>query len=287
MKLGIAYPQTELGGSPEAARQVITATEEMGFDHIVIYDHPVGAEHSDRDPPLTGPYTEKHPFHDPFTFLAYAAALTSRVELMTSVLILPERQTVLVAKQATDVSLFSGDRLILAVGTGWNWVEYEALGRDFASRGKMLDEQVPLLRRLWSEDVLSHEGSVERFERAGLVVRPRKMIPIWFGGMKEPAFRRAGRIGDGFAFAGGMYGNPHASWERVKHHLVENGRAVEDFQRNLIVGDGPESAQAIADELRSWRDAGHQYGTIQSCWRGLKTAQEHLAFFQDVAEKFR
>ncbi len=287
MKLGIAYPQTELGGSPEAARQIITTIEEMGFNHMVTYDHPVGADHEDREPRLLGPYTLEHPFHDPFTFLSYAAALTSRLELMTSVLILPERQTVLVAKQATDVALFSGDRFIMAVGTGWNWVEYEALGRKYAMRGKLLDEQVPLLRRLWSEEKFSHEGLVERFERAGLVPRPRKMIPIWFGGMSEPAFRRAGRLGDGFAFAGGKYGDPHNSWERVRHHLLENGRPEEDFSRNLILGDGPESAQDIADDLKRWRDAGHQYGTIQSCWRGLKTADEHLEFFQEVAEKYR
>lgn len=287
MKLGIAYPQTELGGSPDAARQIISATEEMGFDHLVAYDHPIAADHANRKPRLLGPYTLEHPFHDPFTFLTYAAALTSRLELMTSVLILPERQTVVVAKQATDLSLFSGDRLILGVGTGWNWVEYQALGRDFAVRGKLLDEQVPLLRRLWTEEVFSHEGMVESFERAGMVVRPRKMIPILFGGMKEPAFRRAGRLGDGFIFAGGQYGNPYDSWERVKYHLIENGRSEKDFCRNLIVGDGPEDAQTIADELKRWRDAGHQYGTIQSTWRGLKTAEEHLEFFQEVAEKIR
>ena len=287
MKLGIAYPQTELGGSPQAARQIITATEEMGFDHLVTYDHPVGADHADRKPRLLGPYTLEHAFHDPFTFLTYAAALTSKVELLTSVLILPERQTVLVAKQATDVALFSDDRLILGVGTGWNWVEYQALGRDYAMRGKLLDEQIPLLRRLWSEEVISHEGLLESFERAGLVVRPRKLIPIWFGGMREPAFRRAGRIGDGFIFAGGQYGNPHESWERVKHHLLENDRSVDDFNRNLILGEGSDDAQSIADNLKRWRDAGHQYGTIQSTWRGFKTAEEHLDFFQEVANKVR
>ena len=287
MKLGIANPQTELGGSPEAARKIILGAEAMGFDHFVTYDHPVGADHADRKPRLLGPYTLEHAFHDPFTFLTYAAALTSRIELMTSVLLLPQRQTVLVAKQATDVALFSDDRFIMAVGTGWNWVEYNALGRDYAMRGKLLDEQVPLLRRLWSEEVISHEGLLERFERAGLVVRPRKMIPIWFGGMKDPAFRRAARLGDGFVFAGGKYGDPHNSWERVKHFLAENGRSDANFYRNIIVGDGPEDAQTIADELKRWRDAGHQYGTIQSTWRGLKTAEEHLEFFQDVADKFR
>lgn len=287
MKLGIVYPQTELDGSPEAARKIILAAEQMGFDHFVTYDHPIAADHADRKPRLLGPYTLEHPFHDPFTLLTYAAALTSRLELMTSVLILPERQTVLVAKQATDLSLFSGDRLILGVGTGWNWVEYQALGRDYALRGKLLNEQVPLLRRLWSEEVFSHEGLLESFERAGMVVRPRKMIPIWFGGMRDPAFRRAGRIGDGFIFAGGQYGDPHASWERVQHFLAENGRPEADFNRNLIAGDGPEDAQSIADELKRWRDAGHQYGTIQSTWRGLKTAEDHLEFFQEVANKFR
>lgn len=286
MKLGIVYPQTELHGSPEAARQIFSLVEEMGFDHIVAYDHPIGADHADRKPRLLGPYTMEHAFHDPFTLLTYAATLTRRAELFIAVLILPERQTVIVAKQATDIALFSGDRFRLGVGTGWNWVEYDAMGRDFSKRGAYLDEQIPLLRRLWTEECFSHQGTLERFERAGLVVRPRKPIPIWIGGFAEPAFRRAGRLGDGFHFAGGIRWDSN-QWPRVQHHLRENGRSESDFGRNLISGEGQPDPQDAADELRRWRDAGHSHGTIQSTWFGFTSVDQHLDYFAAVAEKVR
>lgn len=286
MKLGLVYPQTELKGSPEAARQMFTWVEQEGFDHIVTYDHPMGAMPEDRDPPLTGGYNMNHPFHDPFTLLTFAAGLTTRAELMTGVLILPERQTVIVAKQATDLALFSGDRFRLGIGTGWNWVEYTALGREFATRGRYMDEQIGLLRRLWTEHCFSYQGSLESFERAGIVIRPRQLIPIWMGGFSEPAFRRAGRVGDGFHFAGGGRFDP-SHWPRVQHHLRENDRSELAFARNLIVGAGPAGPREVAEELLRWRDAGHTHGTVDSSWRGFTSVEQHLDYYAAVAAVVR
>ena len=193
MHIGAVYPQIELRGDPAAVRAIGTGVEELGYDHLVVYDHVLGATH-DHEPKLWGPYTKKDPFHDPFVMLGYLAAVTSRIGLMTGVLILPQRQTVLVARQAADLDLLSGERLRLGVGTGWNYVEYDALGQDFSTRGKRIDEQIPYLRRLWSEPLVSFEGQFDRVDRGHVHPQPTRQIPIWVGGFSEPAFRRrAGR----------------------------------------------------------------------------------------------
>src|ERR1700724_1739113 len=168
MHIEVVYPQTELRGDPTAVRRIGRAVEDQGFDHLLAYDHVLGAVHADRTPKLTGPYTEKDPFHDPFVMFAYLAGITQRIEFVTGILILPQRQTVLVARQAADLDLLSHERLRLGVGIGWNYVEYDSLGQDFRSRGKRVSEQINLLRRLWSEPLVNFEGAFDRIDRAAL-----------------------------------------------------------------------------------------------------------------------
>jgi probable F420-dependent oxidoreductase len=150
MQIGVVYPQNELRGDPTAVRRIGRAVEDLGFDHLLAYDHVLGAVHADRTPQLTGPYTEHDPFHDPFVMFAYLAGVTERIRFGTGILVLPQRQTALVARQAADVDLLSGGRLRLGVGVGWNYVEYEALGQDFRTRGARQEEQIELLRRLFT-----------------------------------------------------------------------------------------------------------------------------------------
>ena len=138
-----------------------------------------------------GPYDENDPFHDPFVMFAYLAAITDRIELATGVLILPQRQTVLVAKQAADLDLLSGGRLRLGVGVGWNYVEYDALGEDFSTRGRRADEQIGYLRELWRGDVVSFDGEFDSVDRGVVIPGPRRQIPIWVGGFSRRAFERA------------------------------------------------------------------------------------------------
>src|SRR6201996_2884514 len=157
VKIGVIYPQTDLRGDPVAVRRIGLSTERLGFDHLLGYDHVLGASH-DREPKLSGPYTEKDPFHDPFVMFGYLAGITQRIELVTGILILPQRQTALVARQAADLDLLSGERFRLGVGIGWNYVEYDALGQNFGTRGKRIEEQVDLLRRLWSEPLVDFKG---------------------------------------------------------------------------------------------------------------------------------
>src|SRR6202023_2433494 len=182
MKIGVAYPQNELPGDPSAVREFGRAVEDLGFDHILAYDHVLGAVHAGRTPPLVGPYDETDPFHDPFVIFAYLAAITERISFATGILVLPQRQTALVARQATDVDLLSGGRLRFGVGVGWNYVEYEALGQDFRTRGARQEEQIELLRRLFTEAVVDFSGRFDRVDRAALVPKPSRSIPIWLGG---------------------------------------------------------------------------------------------------------
>jgi probable F420-dependent oxidoreductase len=208
MQIGAVYPQTELGGDPTAVGQIGRAVEELGFAHLLAYDHVLGAVHADRAPRLTGPYTEQHPFHDPFVMFAYLAGITERIQFATGVLILPQRQTALVARQAADVDLLSRGRLRLGVGVGWSHVEYEALGQDFHTRGARQEEQIGLLRRLFTEPVVDFSGRFDRIDRAALVPKPARPIPIWLGGSSEAAFDRAARLADGFIFIGGSIEAP-------------------------------------------------------------------------------
>jgi len=201
MRIAAAMPMTEIGADTAAVREWALGVEQEGYDAIVVYDHVVGAEHRDRTPPITRDYDEGTPFREPLVLLGYLAAATRTIELMTGVLVLPQRQTALVAKQAAEVSLLSGGRLTLGVGIGWNGVEYAALGVDFGSRGRRLDEQVGLLRALWTDELVSLDGHFHRIERVALCPRPEQPIPLVFGGGSGVALRRAVRFGDGFLFA--------------------------------------------------------------------------------------
>ncbi len=267
MKIGASYPVTELAGNPDDVRKFVKAAEELGFSHMMAYDHVVKAPHEGREPKLTGPYTEKDSFHDPFVLFGFAAALCTKLEFVTGVLVLPQRQTALVAQQAADVDLLSRERLRLGVGIGWNYVEYEALGQDFKSRNKRLEEQLGLLRELWTTPIVSFQGRFDRIDRAGINPRPRRRIPLWLGGHSEPAYERGARLGDGFIFAADGAGAVEA-WGRVKHHLAALGRDESAFGRELltIFARGPQEA---TDAIKTFRDAGGTHGTVQSMNQGL------------------
>jgi len=270
MQLGAILPTTEIGNDPAAIRDWAQAAESLGYSDIVVYDHVLGATHEGRKPPLMGPYTEDDAFHEPFVLLAYLAAATTRIRLSTGVLILPQRQTALVAKQAAELALLSEGRLRLGVGTGWNFVEYESLGVPFEDRGRRLDEQVDLLRRLWREPLVDFRGDFHRIDRAGLLPRPPGDIPIWFGGFTKVAVRRAARIGDGFLFGTtprrmrGLLADLHGQ-------LDAEGRPRESFGTEAVI-DFSEGPDAWREERQVWREAG---GTRLSL-RAMDTAAEFV-----------
>lgn len=274
MRIGAVYPQNQTRGDPAAVRDIGLAVEELGYDSLLLYDHVVGAEHADREPPLWGPYTEADSFHDPFVVFGYLAAITSRIELATGVLVLPQRQTVLAAQQAADADLLSGGRLRLGVGTGWNWVEYDALGMDFATRGARLDEQIALMRRLWAEPLVTFDGRFHQLERCCINPRPSREIPIWIGGFSDVAFRRGGTVGDGFTFAG----EPEAALAglaRVHEHLAAAGRSREGFGTELILTRARTAAQVVESALR-WREAGGSGVSVLTQKLGLDSTAGHI-----------
>ncbi len=281
MNIGIIYPQTELGGDPEGVRRIGLSVEELGFGHLLAYDHVLGSPH-DREPKPAGPYTDQHPFHDPFVMFAYLAGITARIELVTGVIILPQRQTALVARQAADVDLLSGQRLRLGVGIGWNHVEYEALGMDFTTRGRRVEEQIGLLRAFWAEPLVSFAGRFDQIDRAALNPRPGRAIPIWMGGFADVAMARAARIADGFIFADGA-GDAFEMLPRLRQFIAKAGRDPASFpvQCNMLTA---KSAVAAAERAARWRDQGGSHAAVSTMGRGHVCIEAHLDYIGEVAE---
>jgi probable F420-dependent oxidoreductase len=267
------FPQTQIGTDPIAIRDFAQAAEELGFSHLLAGEHVLGAPHDEREPQLTGANTDQDAWHEPLVLFGYLAGVTSRIELATGVLILPQRQTALVAKQAAEVDILSGGRLRLGIGLGWNHVEYEALNEDFANRGARAEEQIDVLRKLWSEPLLDYHGTWHRIDRASILPRPGRAIPIWFGARTQSAIRRAVRLGDGFIFSGA--GDQAGVLEQlavVRGLLADEGRDPETFGLEVIVGggDGPDAWRA---ELQVYADEGFTHVAVRTTHLGVDPQQ--------------
>jgi probable F420-dependent oxidoreductase len=262
MQLGAVFPTTEIGRDPGAIREFASGVEELGFDHLVAYDHVLGAQRSNRARRLDGPYDDSVEFHEPFVLFGHLAGVTERLGLVIGVLVAPQRQTALVAKQAAEVEMLSRGRLRLALGTGWNWVEYESLGADFERRGSVLDEQVTVLRRLWSEPVVTFDGEFHRIDRAGIRPLPDRSIPLWFGGYADVALRRTAAMGDGHLF-GHLHTEIVGRARRLRELVAEAGRPSTDVGVEAIVdtGDDPEEFIRAATE---WCDVGGTHLSLRT-----------------------
>lgn len=282
MQIGVIYPQNELRGDPQAVRTLALAAEARGYCHFLVYDHVAGATHEGREPPLTGPYTDADPFHDPFVMLAHVAALTQRLELVTGVLILPQRQTLLVARQAADLDLLSGGRFRMGIGTGWNHVEYTALGQDFAVRGKRMTEQVEVLRALWGGPNVTIEGRFDTIDRVTLNPRPARQVPIWMGGFSRVAIGRAARMGDGFIFAQTL-GNPAKLVARMKEALEREGRdpAAFGLQFNVALGTPLEE---LAERAVQWRELGGTHFSVNTMGHAFAETAQHVDYMNAAAD---
>jgi probable F420-dependent oxidoreductase len=286
VRLGVTFPQDELSRDPLALRRFALAAEELGYDHVLLYDHVVGAVRGTRrEPPVPDrSYGERDPFHDPLVAFGYLAAITQRIELITGILILPQRQTVLVARQAADVDLLSGGRLRLGVGIGYNPVEYHALGVSWKTRGRRLEEQIPYLRRLWGGEPVTFEGEFDQIDRAAVCPPPSRPIPIWLGGSSEAAFRRAARLADGFIFGYGLRDEAVRSWQRVRELLNEEGRPVDGFRAvfNLLPDRPGAWLEPTVGALQRLRAAGATDIAVTSGRNGLGTLDEHIRFITEL-----
>jgi probable F420-dependent oxidoreductase len=286
MKIGAIYPQTELQGNPRALDSIGRAVEALGYDYLVMFDHVAGAVRENRNPPLWGPYTEQDPFHDPLVSFGYLAGITQRIELVTGILILPQRQTLLVARQSTDVDLLSGGRLRLGVGVGWNHVEFDALGQSFHTRGQRMDEQIAVLRRLWKESPVSFQGRFDALDRVAINPRPTRQIPLYCGGGSEAAFKRAAATADGFLFSGPMEERVLPGWERLKQLLDEHGRQAGGFGADFLLPHAPSIPVAL-DAVRRWEDAGGTHAAIRTMGLGFSTAQQHIDYLAAVIQRLK
>lgn len=285
LTLGAVFPTTEIGNDPAAIRDWAQTAEALGYRHMITYDHVLGAVHADRDPKLTGPYTENDPFHEPFVLFGYLAGVTRTLGLTTGVVILPQRQTALVAKQAVEIDVLSGGRLRLGVGTGWNWVEYQALGQRFDDRGKRFDEQVELLRRLWREPVVDFDGRHHRIDRAGLLPLPGREIPLWFGALSEVALRRAARVGDGVLY-GTRPSRVKRLHDKLKEHLARAGRGAESVGAEAVLdfADGPEVWHA---EIALWKELGGTHLSIRAMDTGAELIGTRRMGYQGPGDYIR
>lgn len=201
MELGAVIPHHEIGTDPGAICAYAQGAEELGCTHLLVYDHVVGGDRN--QPGFAGPYDSTVAFHEPMVLFGFLAACTNTADLVTSVLVLSQRQTVLVAKQAAELAILTGNRFKLGIGVGGNPVEFDALNEDIATRGRRQEEQVDLMRRLWTSDVFSYDGEYHRFEHASILPRPTKPVPVLFGGSAPALLDRCGRLGDGWIPLGG------------------------------------------------------------------------------------
>ena len=277
MRIGVAFPQTEFGTDPVALRDYAQAVEGLGYAHFLAYDHVLGADTTDR-PGWGGAYTRDHPFHEVFVLLGYVAGVTASIGLVTGVVILPQRQTALVAKQAAAVDVLSGGRLRLGVGVGWNAVEYEALGKDFHNRGARSEEQIALLRALWTAPSVTFAGRWERVVEAGINPLPvRRPIPVWIGGYAEATLRRVGRLGDGWFPWRPPDDAMRGAVGRLRCYATEAGRDPRaiGLEPQLNVGRGdPDGWRAF---VAGWRGLGATHLCLSTMGNGFATPGEHLA----------
>jgi probable F420-dependent oxidoreductase len=283
MRIGVVFPQTEIGADVGAVRAYAEHVEGLGFTHLLAYDHVVGADpnvHAGWD----GPYDLHNTFHEPLVTFGYLAAVTTSLELVTGILILPQRQTVLVAKQAAEVDLLSGGRLRLGVGLGWNAIEYEALGEDFSNRGKRSEEQVDLMRTLWTEQTVTYHGTYHQVTGAGLAPLPiQRPIPVWFGSSSPRACRRAGRLGDGWFPMVGPGPKLEQALQEVAQAATEAGRdPAQIAMEGRVSWNG--NADDLAADLRVWADAGASHVSINTMGAGLASVDDHLRALTGAAE---
>ncbi len=283
MQIGVVYPQTELPPEPQVVRSYVEHVGSLGFAHLLVYDHVLGAD-PEVHAPWEGPYDVDTTFHEPFVFFGFLAAV-SRLELVTGIVILPQRQTALVAKQAAEVDLLSEGRLRLGVGVGWNPVEYEALGQDFTTRGAREEEQVALLRRLWTERSLTHEGRFDRVRGAGLSPLPaQRPIPVWMGGQSSPAYRRIGRVADGWF----PQVAPGPALEEARAVVAES--AEQQGRDPALIGmEGrvvkePGDPARLLEAVEAWRLAGATHLSVNTMGQGYRGLDGHLAALSEAAE---
>ena len=286
MKVGVVFPQAEFPPDPAAVRDYAQAVEGMGFVHMHAYDHILGAN-PDRPGGWSGPYKYTDPFFEPFVLFSYLAGLTKSIEFVTGILILPQRQTALVAKQAATLDVLCGGRLRLGFGIGWNEVEYIALGENFHNRGRRMEEQVKLLRLMWTQPLVNFEGRWHHIPDAGLNPLPvQRPIPIWFGGREDRVLRRMAKLGDGWMPNHRTIEDARQAVEKLNQYLEEAGRDKASFgieprlNMSLVEPDG------WTGFVQAWQGMGATHLMVNTMGIGFRTVTEHIEALRRFADFF-
>ena len=285
MKYGVVFPQTEFGNDVQAIKDYAQTAEGLGYDYLLVYDHVLGA-HPNREPKLTGPYTWEHPFHEPMVFFGFLAAITTQLELVTGILILPQRQTALVAKQTAEVDVLSGGRLRLGIGIGWNYVEYDALGEDFKTRGRRAEEQIEVLRKLWTQPLVTHTSATPRHRqcRDQSPARPASHPDLVRRRRRARAEARranrrrldagrptARRSDEGLSRpARGLPGGGGARPQVVRHRPVDQHSGARQGR--------------VAPRVEAWRGLGASHLAVDTMRAGFKSPAEHIAAIRAFRE---
>ena len=286
MKIGVVFPQTEIGRDPAVIRDYAQAVESMGYTHILAFDSVVGAN-PDRPGGWDSQFTYRHAFHEPLVLFGFCAAVTRRIELVTGIVILPQRQTALVAKQAAEVDVLSGGRLRLGIGVGSNTVEFEALGESFGNRGQRVEEQLEVLRLLWTRELVTYAGRWHRIPDAGLNPLPvQRPIPIWMGGDSEVVIRRMARLADGWitlpSFRPGPAGQE--TIDRLHGLIRQAGRDPAAFGIEARMALATTPVEQRAKDIAAWRAMrGISHLCVNTMGLGLPGPEEHVR----TLERFR
>jgi probable F420-dependent oxidoreductase len=281
--IGAVVPTGELT-TPDEIRAYALGVESLGFAHVSIYDHVLGADRSSR-PEWRGPYDASDAFHDPFVLFGFMAAMTHRLEFATCVVVLPQRQTAIVAKQAAELAILSGNRFRLGVGIGWNRLEYEGLGMPWARRGARLEEQLMLLRQLWSQRSVEFHGEFDRVDRMGLNPRPHAQIPLWLGGDTMRTFDRIARVGDGWMSRAYRAEDAHSGIKQIRRLAKQHHRdpASLGFEGRVdVTRFGGDIARCVL-EARNWQRVGATHVTFATQGGGSPRADDHLAVLRDLS----
>ena len=284
MRIGAVYPQTEYPCEPEAIARYALKAEALGYRHILAYDHVLGAN-PERAGGWRGPYTSQHSFMEPLVTFAYLAAICKDIEFTTGVLVLPQRQTALVAKQAAILDVLSKGRLRLGVGIGWNAVEYEAMGASFNNRGQRVEEQIELLQQLWTNNLVSRKGRWHQFSDVGLNPMPvQQPIPIWFGGHHENMLKRAAKYGQGWMPNYRRAEDAKESLKLLGEFLKTEGRSWDDMGLEVRLQYGDGNADRWKQSLEEWQSLGATHASINTMGAGLKDADAHIKAIESFAK---
>ena len=284
MKIGVVFPQTEFGNDPAAIRDYAQTAETLGYTHVLAYDHILGANPK-RPGGWHGVYTHEDPFHEPFVLFSFMAGVTEHIEFVTGIIILPQRATAVVAKQAASLDVLSNGRLRLGVGIGWNQVEYVALNQQFSTRGKRIEEQVALLRQLWMEPLVTFDGRWHTIPDAGLNPLPvQRPIPIWFGGHADAVLRRTARMGDGWLPNYRTAEEATPSLLKLDEYLAETGRSRQEIGIEARLHSRPGNLDMLLKQMEAWRAAGATHISLSTMGAGYTAPEQHLQALQDFAQ---